>query len=90
MHRYRTPAAFLAAPIIFAAAAAASRMLVQSGIESRVQILFFWVIAGIMEVGRGDRASGARFIVTAIAIAGAIIAVKIYLEGIPPRLTNLL
>lgn len=63
-------------------------MLVQSGIESRVQILFFWVIAGIMEVGRGDRASGARFIVT--AIAGAIIAVKIYLEGIPPRLTNLL
>ncbi|WP_159978142.1 MULTISPECIES: hypothetical protein [unclassified Novosphingobium] len=90
MHNYRIPASFLAIPFGFAAAAAICRMIIQSGIESRIQILCFWVLAGTIEITRERQGSGVRFILTAVAIAGAIIAVKIYLEGIPPRLTNFL
>ncbi len=85
MQRITFPA-FLLMPIAFGILAAICRFLVRSGVETRYQILVFWLLAGYFEKSRKDLSGQvriARFIASALAVAAGAVTVRVCLEGIP-------
>lgn len=77
---------FFRPSFLFGLGAATCRMVVQQGVETRYQILTWWVIAACYEASQRQLrplSRAVRFVLSAAAIAFAAALVKIYLEGIP-------
>nr|KIS30081.1 hypothetical protein TQ38_24685 [Novosphingobium sp. P6W] len=73
-----------ATPILFGLAAGISRWLVQSGTETRYQILAFWILAAILEMNAAEVASNLcrkRLLLSLAAVAVSTIVVKVVIEG---------
>jgi len=76
---------YLLIPVLLALAGAACRFHFRE-IETRYQILTFWFVAVIVEMGArlvGITASWSRLIISAVFIASAMIVVKLHFEGLP-------
>lgn len=81
---------FVLIPIGFALAGAASRWVFQLT-ETRLQISIFVILAACIEIfadDLGSRPSVTRFLVNALAVSSAIIAVRLHLEGPPHKLVE--
>lgn len=84
---------YLPSALIFFTAAAGTRLVLQHTIDTRYQILIFWVFAIAIEVVLAAKGRGydlRRVLTNGCAVTIAMVTVRLILEGVPEKFTSLI
>lgn len=82
---------YLPSALLFLTAAASTRLVLQHTIDTRYQILAFWLFAVVLEavlaaIGRGHDLR--RLLANGCGATIAMVTVRLILEGIPEKLAH--